>query len=198
MDKKNLLTFGSIIVLVVLAAIIWTLPENGIGDIIPGGGFVPNQWSSPWDDVDSDSVTSSMQTWLGTESGRKTFNNSTADGAVPVFDEDKQLVMWIVPVMDYEGSYIGFIQVDGNDIDIPKSYTYYPESLAAFLSRDSAIDMHTFFILKYGSDYAPEQIMEPFVVMKSDGGFFWMSEIVVNGRVVETHFSSIRLVETKI
>jgi hypothetical protein len=194
MERKNLLTIGSIVVLAVVALLIWNLPENGTGLPIIGQ-FVAEPWSNPWDSADTAAATASAQEWLSTDSGIRAFNNATAGDAVPVFSEDREISLWLIPVKDSEGLYPGFIQAESEDFEAPLSYLKYPEPLDAFISRDIAIDMHTYFILKYGTDYAPEQISEPFVVMKSDGGYFWMSEIAENGQVVETLFSEIRLVD---
>lgn len=196
MERKNVLTVGSVVILVALAVVVWNLPDESgstVGEIILSP--LTRTWSNPWDDVDVASATASGQAWLGSDSGKRAFNNAIAADAVPVFSEDKELIMWIVPVIE-NGNYTGFIQYYNDNIEAPDSYVKYPLPLESFITRDSAIDMHTFFILKYGSDYAPESISEPFIVIKSEiGGFFWMSEIVENGQVVEKLYSDIRLVD---
>ena len=194
MERKNLLTIGSIVILAVVAVVIWNLPESGPGLPIVGQ-LVAEPWSNPWDSADTAAATASAQAWLATDKGIKAFSGATAGDAVPVFSEDKKISMWLIPVKDSEGLYPGFIQAGSEDFEAPLSYLKYSEPLDAFINRDIAIDMHTYFILKHGSDYAPEQISEPFVVMGSDGGFFWMSEIVENGQVVETIFSEIRFLD---
>ena len=193
MERKNVLTIGSIVVLAVVAVLIWNLPENGAGIPIIGQ-FAAEPWSNPWDDADTAGATASAQAWLATDAGIRAFNNATAGDAVPVFSEDKKIILWLIPVKD-EGLYPGFIQAESGVFDFPDSYMKFPEPAATFINRDIAIDMHTYFMLKHGDDYAPEKISEPFVVMKSDGGFFWMSEVVENGRVVENLFSEIRFLE---
>jgi hypothetical protein len=196
MDRKNILTIGSIVILAAIAVLVWNMPDNGgstIGQSILGQSTPV--WSNPWDDADTAAATASAQAWLETDSGAETFGNDRAGDAIPVFSEGKELALWIIPVINEDGLFSGFIQAESSDFEAISSYTKYREPLDSFINREDAIDMHTYFILKYGNEYPPEQISEPFVVMKSDGGYFWMSEIEENGQVVETLFSNIRLVE---
>gem|GEM_PF-3315808 len=193
-----MLTFVSVAVLAALAVFIWNMPDNGASVITPTGDFIfSEQWTNPWDDADVAGATAAGQAWLDTEPGTEVFGGGVAADAVPVFSEDKELVLWIVPIKDDEGLYQGFLQADGSDPELLDSYMKYAEPLEAFINRDIAIDVHTFFILKYGTDYAPEQITEPFVVIKKEGGFFWMSEIVKNNQAIEKVFSDIRLFSNK-
>jgi len=198
MEKKNVLTFVSVAVLAALAVFIWNVPDNGASVITPTGDFIfSEQWKNPWDNADVAGATAAGQAWLDTESGIGAFGGGTAADAVPVFSEEKELFLWIVPVRDSDGLYQGFLQAEGGDPEVLDSYMKYDKPLGAFINRDIAIDVHTFFILKHGTDYAPEQITEPFVVIKKEGGFFWMSEIVENNQVVEKVFSDIRLFSNK-
>jgi hypothetical protein len=196
MERKNALTVGSIVILIALAVFVWNVPDEG-GSTVGEAILAPltNTWTNPWDDADVASATAAGQSWLDSDSGANTFSDATAADAIPVFSEDKELIMWIVPVIE-DGNYTGFIQYYNENLEAPDSYVEYPLPLESFITRDSAIDMHTFFILKYGTDYAPESISEPFIVIKSEiGGLFWMSEIVEYGQVVEKLYSDIRLVD---
>ena len=190
-----MLTFISVAILAAFAVVIWNVPDNGLIAPLTNGPAAAGTWTNPWDDVDTETVTATAQEWLETDSGANVFGEDVAGPAVPVFNENKELALWIVPVVNEDGLYTGFLQSDGAEFDGPSSYTEYLEPLNAFMTRDSAIYMHTYFILKHWSDYAPEKITEPFVVLKSDGGFFWMIEIIENGQVLERFFSGIRLVE---
>ena len=195
MDRKNVITVGSIVILAALAVLVWNIPENGLPGPSLSGQIATEAWTNPWDDVDTDAATLKAQAWLDNDSGKKVFGDDKAAQAIPIFNENSEHMLWIIPVVNGEGLYTGFLQTDSVEFEWPSSYTEYEEPLDTFISRDSAIDMHSFFILKYGSDYAPEQITEPFVILKSDGGFFWMIEIIENGQAIEQYFNGIRLVE---
>jgi hypothetical protein len=195
MEKKNIITFASIAVLTALAVVIWSFPDNGISPTAPTGAIVASGiWTNPWDDVDVEVAGLAAQEWLGSDAGIKAFNNNTAGEAVPVFNEDGEPILWIIPVQDSDGLFIGYIQAE-TEFEDPSSYLKYQDPRETFINREAALDMHAYFIIKFGNDYAPENIGEPFVIMSEEGGYFWMSEISENGQVVERGYSPISLAQ---
>lgn len=193
MERRNALTVAAVVVLIILAAIVWSLPDlPGIVQGPEGRVVSGDAWASPWDDMDAGAATASAQAWLGTDAGGKAFPGCSAGDAVPVFDEGGELFMWIIPVKGSDGLYAGYIQADAQagseGFTNPSSSFIYTEPARAFIGRETAIDMHTYFILRHGATYAPEHISEPYIIIRQDGGFYWMSEVVENGNAIERFF----------
>jgi len=187
MRKSDKTVIAAVVVLAVIAAVVWFMPE-GIFNVNGDDTSVIPEWINPWDDADSSVFMSSANKWLNTSTGRKVFPNSTLGEAVPVFNEEGKLYLWVVPVKNTDGLYTGYILDSSEEFRNPSSSIIYPEPKQTFIGRETAIDMHTYFILKYGNTYGVEHIMEPYVVTKPNGGYYWMSEIKENREVVDRVF----------
>ncbi|RLI95913.1 MAG: hypothetical protein DRO99_05225 [Candidatus Aenigmatarchaeota archaeon] len=184
MDSRDAKLGTAVIVLAAIAVAIWMLPEQApiTGNMTGEGNY---SWTSPWDDADTATVMASADAWLASERGQKIFPNAEAGEAVPVFDGNASLYLWIIPVKQ-GGNVTGYIMADEGEFTNPSGSMKYSEPKKYFINRDSAIDMHTYIMLKYGNgSYAPEQINEPYIVTKDGGGFFWVSEITKNDKVVD-------------
>lgn len=191
--KINAITAVVIIILVVAALAIWFFPEGGLlpGDPDANTDNISGQltWSSPWDGVDTNAPRDYVNSWLDTEPGKSAFGNETAGSPVPIFNEDKELIIWIVPLVNSDGLFTAYIQLLAGESFSLNSVTKFSVFAPSFINKDTAINKHTSLLFQYGSQYPPENIMESFIVLKDNGdGFNWMTDIIVDGELMKRIF----------
>ncbi len=191
MEKKNSLTAAAIALLVIAALVVWYLPtgpETGSS----GHHFITGEWISPWDLADSAEARQSASEWLATGKGTQRFPGGEAGEPVPVFEEyGGSLFSWIIPVKS-GGTFTGYMIAYSDSFDYPDSYTVYGEPQDMFINRRTSADIEAVFILSQ-SGYSGEEIMEPYVIIRDDGGYSWVSEVVRNGQVIDRMFSTIEM-----
>jgi len=185
MNKRDTAIASVVVALIAVAVVVWVIPDYAPS--ITGG--VSSAWTSPWHSVNASAVASSTTAWLSTPSAQKMFPGGTMGEPVPVFNENGLMFQWLVPVKGPDGMYVGYIQTTAEDFRNPSITVKYSTTKDSFIGKDDAVEVHTFFIMTYGSKYDPNSIGEPYVVMKSAGGYAWMSEITNNGAVADRIFS---------
>jgi hypothetical protein len=111
--------------------------------------------------------------------------------AVPVFNENGEHFSWILPVTN-NGSYVGYLIAFSDDFELPDSYVIYGEARETFISRDKAADIEALLILSHG-EYSDEEIKEPYFIIKNDGGYAWLTEVVRNGRIIDRLYNEVEL-----
>jgi len=186
MKKNDKVILSIVVVLIVAAAVVWNLPENGyslVGQHIFGGA-----WTNPWDTADTAVATASAQEWLLSDAGEARFPEGAAGQALPIFDIDGELLLWVIPIRNSDGLYIGHIMAESGAFNHPMTTAGYGKPRLAFPGKGTAIDVHTYFIIEQNGTYTEEEIMEPYIVRKPEGGYYWMSEVIKNSVVVDTLF----------
>jgi len=129
------------------------------------------------------SITESAQKWLAAPEGQEAYPNGILDKPAVIHNENKEAYLWVIPVMNQDSLYIGYITYDNDAFTAPKSYTLYGEPYDSFysLTKNKAYSM----FMMDNSSYLPEQIKEPILVVRKDQGIYWMSEVVINGEIVD-------------
>lgn len=128
-------------------------------------------------------ITESAREWLATTEGQEAYPNGVPGKPAAIHNENKEAYLWIVPVMNQDRLYTGYITYDNDDFIAPKSYTQYGEPYDSFFSSTKDIAYSAF--ITDNPSYLPEQIKEPVLVVRKYQGIYWMSEVVVNGEIVD-------------
>ncbi len=179
MDRKFLFALLAIGIVLVSGCISGEIPAGGNGTGAPGR-------QCTGDEAD---IMICSQEWLATPEGQEAYPNGILDEYVVIYNENKEAYLWIVPVMNQNYLYIGYILYDKGVFTIPKSYTQYGEPVNSVysLTKDDAYSM---FIVDNPS-HLPEQIKEPILISREGEGLYWMSEVVINSEIVDTLYEKI-------
>ena len=151
--------------------------------LVSGCATTPYDGSPPKvDQARIDAVTASATAWIASTQGRDMFPVGSLALPIPVFDSNRTVEHWVLPVKDDQGMYLGFFVSKNDSFTTPLSATAYPDPRHNLFSKAKE---EAYNLMLKNSVYTADQIKEPWLCTIAGKGYHWASDVVVDGRHVE-------------
>jgi len=161
--------------------------------LISGCATTPYDGSPPKVDQSRiDTVTVAATAWLASDQGKDMFSVGNLANPVAVFDENRTLDHWVLPVKDDQGMYLGYFIAKSDSFITPMTAMKYPDPRHNLFSK-SREDAYSEMLENH--IYLSDQVREPYISIVAGKGYAWTSEVVINGKKIGTLYVFISIID---